>query len=124
MVAVDGFTWDYTASFQIVVHRYATIEDYLERYGPYYLQQGRSSEPASLVVNGRRAIQAEIELYDAPRIEQITLIEVGDGRVLAIIADCPRQLCAEFRPWFSAVLASLEIRDLPEDAWPSPNRRR
>jgi predicted Zn-dependent protease len=118
MVAVHGVTWDYTASFQIVVHRYPTIESYLERYSPYYLNRGRLSRPSPLVVNGRRALQAEIEVFEAPRIEQITLIEVGDGRLIVIIADCPSETIDAYRPWFSAALASLEITELPDEGWP------
>ena len=118
MVAVDGYTWDYSASFQVIVHRYPTIEAFLERYGPYYAQRGRTSEPVQLVVDGRRAVQAEIEVFDAPRVEQITLIEIGDGRLIAIVADCPAEQLEEFRPWFALVLSSLNVRNLPQDAWP------
>jgi hypothetical protein len=71
-----------------------------------------------MVVNGRRALQAEIAVFEAPRIEQITLIEVGDGRLIVIIADCPRETIEAYRPWFSAALASLEITDLPDEGWP------
>jgi hypothetical protein len=123
MVAVDGVTWDYVASFQIVVQRYDTIEDYLDRYAGYYARRGLISPPAALVVNGRRAVQAEIDLFEAPRIEQITLVEVGDGRLLVVVADCPRERIEAYRPWFSATLASLEITDLPGDAWPGRRRR-
>ena len=123
MVAVDGYTWDYAASFQVVVHRYATIEAYLDRYGPYYVQRGAISEPRPLVVDGRRALQAEIAVFEAPRIEQITLIEVGDGRLLTVIADSPTEQAEEFRPWFDLTLSSLRVRDLPEDAWPRKRGR-
>jgi hypothetical protein len=118
MAVVHGTTWDYTASLQIVVHRYPTIGAYLERYQRYYLGRGRVSPPASLAVNGRPALQTEIELFEAPRTEQVTLVEVGDGRLIAIVADSPRESMAAYRPWFAASLASLEINDLPEEAWP------
>jgi predicted Zn-dependent protease len=118
MAAVHGTTWDYVASFQIVVQRYATIEDYVDRYGPYYRQRGRLSRPVELAVDGRRAVQVEIDLFDAPRYEQVTLVEVGDGRLLVVTADCPREARAAYRPWFQAALASLEITELPGDAWP------
>lgn len=124
VVAVDGQTWDYAASFQVAAQRYDTIEAFLGRYGPYYLSRGHLTRPAALVVNGRRAVQIEIELHEAPRIEQVTLIEVGDGRVLVVTADCPRQSVGAYRPWFSAVLGSFEIVDLPEDAWPRRRRKR
>jgi len=122
VAVANGPTWDYTASFQIVVQRYETIEHYVDRYAAYYLSRGRMSPPADLVVNGRRAVQVEIERVDAPLVEQVTLVEVGDGRVLVITADCLRESIEAYRPIFSATLASLEIRNLPRDAWP-PRRR-
>lgn len=123
MVAVDGYTWDYAASFQVVVHRYPTIEAYLDRYGPYYAQRGAISQSETRVVDGRRAVQAEIAVFEAPRVEQVTLIEVGDGRLLAVIADAPLEHVEAFRPWFELTLSSLRIRNLPQDAWPGRKAR-
>jgi len=121
LVVVDGVTWDYSASFQIVVQRYATIAEYLDRFGRYYLGRGAISRPVELTVNGRRAIQAEIALSDAPRLEQVTIIEIGDGRLLVVTADSSIDRADDYRPWFQALVDSLEITDVPEDAW--PNRR-
>jgi predicted Zn-dependent protease len=118
LVVVDGATWDYTASFQVMVQRYATIQDYLERYGRYYGSRGAMSPPVELVVSERRAVQVEIALFDVPRIEQVTLVEIGDGRLLVVTADSPIEKADEYRPWFRALVASLAITDQPEDAWP------
>lgn len=122
VVVVDGVTWDYRASFQVMVQRYATIEAYLERYGPYYLSRGAVSPPVDLVVSGRRALQAEIVLFEAPRVEQVTLIEIGDGRLLVVTADSPVEGADEYRAWFRTLVSSLAITDRPEDAWPGPRR--
>jgi hypothetical protein len=100
MVAVDGVTWDYTASFQVIVERYPTIEAYLERYGPFYLDHGRVLRDVSAVVDGRRARRAFIAK---------AFIESGDGRVFVVIADCPLGAAEVYRPWFEAMLASLDI---------------
>jgi hypothetical protein len=123
MAAVDGTTWDYVASFQVVVHRFATLEDYQERYGAYYAQRGDVTPLARAAVDGRRALQVEIDVFEAPRIEQVTVIEVGDGRVVVTIGDCPRESIEAYRPWFSAALASLRITELPEEAWPRRRSR-
>ena len=100
--------------------RYDRIEEYLERYAQYYGTRGRMRDFTEVELNGRRALQTELELFEAPRTEQLTLIEVGDGRVLAVVADAPRESFDAYRPWFSAALASLEISELPEEAWPDP----
>ncbi len=118
VVAVDGTTWDYGASLQIAVQRYATIDDFLGRYGAYFLGRGFVSAPRSVEVDGRRALHSRIRLRDAPRTERVTLVEVGDGRLLVVTADAPDEHFEAYLPVFDAVLASLRIRDHPEDAWP------
>jgi len=110
VVMVDGVTWDYTASFQIVVHRYPTLEAYMERYGAHYLTRGQVLEQGFLTLQGRRAFEIRIEDPDGGFIEQTTFIETGDGRVFAVIADSPADLAEAYRPWFAAALAALEIR--------------
>lgn len=111
MVAVDGVTWDYTASFQVIVERYATIDAYLERYGAFYLAHGRVLRDAPAVLGGRRARRALIARAEADFAEEIAFIESGDGRVFVVIADCPLSAAEVYRPWFEAALASLEIWD-------------
>jgi hypothetical protein len=110
MVAIDGVTWDYGASFQIVVHRYPSIEAFMERYGAHYLSRGRMLHQAFLRVHGHRAFEVRIEDPEGAAVEQLTFIETGDGRVIAVIADSPRELADAYQPWFAVALASLEIR--------------
>ncbi len=123
MVAVDGTTWDYTASFQVIVQRYPTIEAYLERYGHAYRRHGRVLRDVVLEVNGYPARQMSIANTRLDVVEQITFIEAGDGRVFVVIADCPVESTEAYRPWFEAVLASLEIWDVPQDRRFSPAPR-
>jgi hypothetical protein len=123
MVAVDGTTWDYTASFQVIVQRYPTIEAYLERYGHAYRRHGRVLRDVVLEVNGYPARQMSIANTRLDVVEQITFIEAGDGRVFVVIADCPVESADAYRPWFEAVLASLEIWDVPQDRRFSPAPR-
>jgi predicted Zn-dependent protease len=113
MVAIDGVTWDYTASFQVIVHRYPTIEAYLERFGAYHLSRGAILRRRFSQVSGRRAFRAVVLNFDGRSADQITLIEVGDGRVVAVIADCPAEVLDAYEGWFEAALTSLEI-------WPEP----
>ena len=113
MVAIDGVSWDYTASFQVIVQRYPTIEEYLDRYREFYRRHGRVLRDAPVVVNGYRARQMDIENASADVAEAITFLESGDGRVLVVIADCPLDAVEAYRPWFEAMLASLEIWNAP-----------
>jgi hypothetical protein len=109
MVAVDGVTWDYSASFQVIVARYATIDDYLARFGDHYLQRGRLVHYEPMVVNGMRAVHGVVARHEGGSVEEITLIESGDGRVFVVIADCAIEHLSAYSPWFAAALASLEV---------------
>jgi hypothetical protein len=110
MVAVDGVTWDYSASLQVVVSRYPTAEAYLERYAGYYANRGRLLRSGEMLVNGRRAVQGLVALPGGT-VEEVTLVETGDGRVLVITAETPQAHFSAYAPWFEAALATLEIWD-------------
>lgn len=109
MLAIDGVTWDYSASFQVIVHRYPTLESYLSRFGAYHLGRGEVIDSEFTEIAGKRAFRAVVLNFDGRSADQITLIEVGDGRVVAVIADCPLKVWGQYRNWFEAALASLEI---------------
>ncbi len=109
VVVVDGVTWEPSPTLQIVVHRYATIEAFLDRYGAYFLSRGRMTPPESVMVAGRRAVRIAIDDVDGLAWEEVTLIEAGDGRIFVITGECPPALVGDYRPWFRASLETLEI---------------
>jgi hypothetical protein len=108
VVAVNGLPWDYEASFQLNVYRFDSIEEFIERFGPTYLIGASllSAEPRELAGRPARELQLGTDLGTR---EEITLIESGDGRLLVAIAECAAEQHAAYRPWFLAVLDSLEI---------------
>ena len=110
VVAVDGVTWDYTASFQVVVHRYPTLEAYMERYGDHYLTRGPVLGQRFRTLRGKRAFEIEIGDPTDDFLERTIFVETGDGRIVAVIEDCPIALADAYRPWFDAALDTLEIR--------------
>jgi predicted Zn-dependent protease len=110
VVAVNGLPWDYEASFQLNVHRFDTIEDFVERFGPAYLIGADLLSIEHRELAGHRAREVQLRT-DLGTRESLTLIESGDGRVLVAIAECPAEQHAAYRPWFLAVLDSLEIAD-------------
>ena len=85
-----------------------TIESFLERFGPSFFQAAWVRHRAWMVVHGRRALRVALEEDDGSAAE-FTMIEIGDGRVMLILAHCPAQYRAEWEPWFQAVLGSLRI---------------
>ncbi len=110
VVAVNGLPWDYEASFQLNVHRFETIEEFIERYGPGYLIGATLLSIGDRQVAGHRAREVLL-LTGADTREALTLIESGDGRVLIAIAEWPAGEPGDYRAWFGAVLDSLEISD-------------
>jgi predicted Zn-dependent protease len=110
VVAMNGVPWDYEASFQLNVYRFATIEDFVERFGPAYLVDAMLLSIHERRVAGRRAREVNA-LTEVGMFEQTTLIESGDGRVLVATADCPEEHEDAYRAWFAAVLGTLEVAD-------------
>jgi hypothetical protein len=70
------------------------------------------SPPEPLVVAGRRALRVAIDDFEGLAFEEVTLIETGDGRILVVTGECPPELAGDYRPWFRAALATLEIIEL------------
>ena len=46
---------------------------------------------------------------DNQAVEEVTLIESGDGRVIVVTAECAPDAYEAYAPWFDAALSSLEI---------------
>jgi predicted Zn-dependent protease len=109
VVAVDGTTWDYEASLQVIVRGFASVDDYLERYRDWHFGSGRITDARSAEVAGRPARRFRSETGDG-RSEELVLVESGDGRVVVVLWDCPSPQLAVFQPWFEASLATLELR--------------
>jgi hypothetical protein len=116
--AVNGTSWDYDASLQVIVAPHPTIAEYLDRYGVGHFEGRRGRRHARLVVNGRPALQVELESRDGRLVEEYLFVELGDGRVLIVIADGPPDQFEAWRPWFQASLASLEF--LTRRGWEGP----
>lgn len=111
MIVVDGVSWDYQASLQVVVRRFDSLEAYLERYGRAHVGASRvldtRDDVAFAGVRGKRVVLA------TPResIEEITFLESADGRVIVVTTECPVELHDAYASWFEAALGSLELAD-------------
>lgn len=112
VIATDGVPWDYQATFQVIVRGYPSVAAYLERHAPAHVRDGRVIERGRTTVDGRPALRLVVVGRGGPMVEELTFIEVGDGRVLVVIADCHAEAYTDYRPWFEATLETLEIRSL------------
>ncbi len=132
VVAVDGVSWDYNGFFQIVVRFYPSLEAYMARYATAHLGGARIIEQTEVEVAGRRGLRFVLGPSEAGVVEEKTFLETGDGRVVVAIGESPAAQHAAFRPYFDAILDSLELHESggratdreysprPEGARPTP----
>jgi hypothetical protein len=109
MIAADGLAWDYDATFQIIVRGYPTVAQYLARNGASHVGRGQVVEQRRLEVDGKPAWRLRVAGRTGPVMEELTFIQVGDGRVVVVIADCAAENYEAYRPWFQAILGTLDI---------------
>jgi hypothetical protein len=112
-IAVDGLTWDYDASIQVIGVR-GTAQALMEQYGSSYLAQGEVLSTDVLEIDGR-AIPRVI-LRRTQSTEVVSIVEWQEGRLLILIADARTENFDLYRPWFQAVLMSLEPLGSPGPA--------
>jgi hypothetical protein len=104
-IAVDGLSWDYDASVQVIGVR-GTAEALIDQYGPAYLSQGEFVVSDVLEIDGRLIPRVVVRRFESTEVTSI--IEWEEGRLLLVIADSRTENFDLYRPWFQAVLMSLE----------------
>ncbi|MCG8591595.1 MAG: matrixin family metalloprotease [Proteobacteria bacterium] len=117
VVMVDGTTWDHEVSFQVVVVPFPDVESYLERYAGVHFRGRFLRYRAPLVVEGRPGLQVWLDDGARRRAETLTWVELGQGRLMVLIAESPLETAPEWRQWFHVLLGRIEL-------WPSVSGRR
>ncbi|MEE8556468.1 MAG: hypothetical protein V3T14_01125 [Myxococcota bacterium] len=107
-VAVDGLSWDYDASIQVVALK-GTLESYFEQYGQSFRRRGELVGSDRLEVDGRPVLR--IVTRAGGRTEETTVVQWGPGSILLVIADCADAGFVIYQPWFRLVVLSLERMD-------------
>ncbi len=120
VAAVDGFAWDYDASLQVMSVPVGGIDAYLDRYGGAHLGKGPLLGRRELEIGGRRALRFAVDAEETGTIEEVTLVEAGEGRVVLAIAEAPAAAYAAYRPWLAAPVDSLVLRAAPPGAKAAP----
>jgi hypothetical protein len=104
-IAVDGVSWDYDASVQVVGVR-GTPEALVAQYGAAYLSRGEFVDSDVLEIDDRAIPRFVVRR--AQMTEVTSIIEWEEGRLLVVIADSRTENFDLYRPWFQRVLMSLE----------------
>jgi hypothetical protein len=107
--AANGPIWDHDASFEISVWPYATIEEFLDRFGSSLFANTWRRSSAPTEVDRRRALEIAVEDPSGTHSLNFFFVEIGDGRVMVVLASAPVDVFEQWRPWFMSALASLEI---------------
>lgn len=110
LFTADGPIWDHAVSLEIFVWPYPTVEAFLDRFGPDLFAGTWRRYSAPVVVAERPGVEVAVEDATGEIALDFFLIELGDGRVMVILASCPVSVEKDWRPWFEAVLATIEIR--------------
>ena len=109
VIAVHGVAWDYDASFQVIVRRHPSIDSYLQRHAAAHLRGGVLVDQDRFEVAGRPGLRWVVRNRLPGATELLSFLEVGDGRVLIVIADCASEQFPRYEGWFEAAVASLEF---------------
>lgn len=104
-IAVDGVSWDYDASIQVVAAR-GTPGAHLSLLAGRGLARGDEVRSEVFELDGESI--ARLFTLGSERAEQTDVIRWREGWVLVVIADSRARDFALYQPWFQLVLLSLE----------------
>ncbi len=107
----NGPIWDHDVSFEIFVWPVPSVEEYLERFGEGLFAGTWRRYSAPTEVASRPALEVAVEDPSGRDALDFFFVELGDGRVMMILTESPVAVEKAWRPWFRAVLESLEIWD-------------
>jgi hypothetical protein len=103
-IAVDGVSWDYDASVQVIAVRGAP-EAYAAQQSLAYEARGGVTERETFELDGERV--AHLSSVDERIGEATYVVGWGEGWALLIVADSRAEDWELYEPWFHRVLLSL-----------------
>jgi hypothetical protein len=107
-VAVDGVSWDYDASLQVIALR-GTREASRERQERAYRARGEILTAEVYEIDGQPVERLVVQSEGTT--EETAIMDWGDGWVLFVVADCLTPNYDYYQRWFRNVLLSLHPLD-------------
>ena len=104
-VAVDGVSWDYDASVQVVALR-GRKDAFVEQHRRRLLMRGELESTDVIEIDGTPVTR--LVARGDGWAEQTAVQEWGDGWLLVMVADCAARDYSLYRPWFDLVLLSTD----------------
>lgn len=118
-IAVDGVSWDYDASIQVVASR-GTIGSHLSLLAGRGRARGDDVRREMFELDGETVVRLIAKGNE--RAEQTDIIDWGDGFSLIVMADARAADFEFYRPWFQRVLLSVEHVESPVTRKPKASR--
>ncbi len=110
LFTADGPIWDHDVSLEIFIWPYPTVDAFLERFGPALFADTYRRYSAPAQVAGFPGLEVAVEDATGEIALDFFIVALQDGRVMVVLASCPADLEKAWRPWFEAVLSTIEIR--------------
>jgi len=112
-VAVDGLSWDYDASIQVIALR-GTLPAYMRHRALVGTRPDEMMSSELLELDGQPIGRIVVRTPDWT--EETAVLEWEEGWILVVVADCASSNFSLYQPWFQRVLLSLERmgKDAPE----------
>ena len=104
-VAVDGVSWDYDASIQVMALR-GRREDFVEQRSRSLRSRGELAGSQGLELDGQPLTR--LLAKGDGWAEETVVQDWGDDWLLVMVADCNDRDYSLYRPWFERVLLSMD----------------
>ncbi len=108
-IAVDGVTWDYDASIQ-VISLGGSYDEHMQASSRFQRQPGADVSIDEIEIDDRPVGRVIIHAPDHTEIR--TVIPWGEDGIILMIADCASENFDLYRPWFQNVLLSIDAEVL------------
>ena len=117
-VAVDGVSWDYDASIQLIALR-GRREDFVDQRRRSLRYRGELAGSEGLELDGQPLTR--LVAKGDGWAEETVVQDWDEGWLLVMVADCNERDYSLYRPWFERVLLSIDrATPAPQRATPAP----
>jgi hypothetical protein len=107
-IAVDGVSWDYDASLQVIAVR-GSMQAFAARQARLVARYGDDGRSEFLEIDGQPVARFVVEREGIS--EETVVLQWGEGWVILIVADCQSENFLLYSAWFRNVLLSLNPLD-------------
>jgi len=109
VLVTHGPSWDYDASMRVVVWPAESVQAFLDRYEAALLEGTWFRARRPLAAFGRPGVEIEVEDAEGLYVQRFRFVALPEKRVMLLLCEAPVAFDSAWRPWFDAVLGTLEV---------------